>query len=71
MRHVGFKSRPVTEFIIKRKCHCTVCLRPCLRPDDPPEVALKIGKGNHNITDLIIVTLTSARYKFLTNYHYF
>ena len=43
-----------TEFIIKRKCHSTVCLRPCPRPDDR-EVAL-IGKGNHNIADLIIVT---------------
>ena len=51
----GYKSRPVTEFIIKRKCHSAVCLRPSLRPDDR-EVALKIGKGNHNIADLIIVT---------------
>ena len=55
---------------IKRRCHSVVCLRPCLRPDDR-EVALKIGKGNHNIADLITVTQISARYKFLNYYHYF
>ena len=77
MRHVGGpgvnpgrKSRSVTEFISKRKCHSAVCLRPSLGPDDR-EVALKIGKGNHNIADLIIVTKIYARYTFLNYYHYF
>ena len=65
----GYKSRPVTEFIIKRKCHSAICLRPSPRPDDR-EVALKIGKGNHNIADLIIVKWYS-RYTFLNYYHYF
>ena len=73
MRHVGgpgLNPGRSQSPLSKEKCHSTVCLRPCLRPDDREE-ALKIGKGNHNIADLIIVTLISARYKFLNYYHYF
>ena len=58
MRHVGgpgINPGRSQSLIIKRKCHSAVYLRPCLRPDDR-EVELKIGKGDHNIADLIIVT---------------
>ena len=51
------KSRPVTTSkgsLSKGKCH-SVCLRPCLTPDDR-EVRLMIGKGNKNTAHLIIVT---------------